>query len=154
MKRTCLHLSKSSCFYAIVGIITCALLSFSATTAVAQGNASVAPMPPISTEDLPHELEWKNAVDYAAVLASERANTAVTLAGPNIKEIALGVYTGYDRMLAYMQQDLIDNVAIEKIAEKNYNKVLAETPSDPILVNMESTEFDALYVALLAMLHQ
>lgn len=137
----------------MAAIISCALLSFSATTAAAQAN-SVAPAPPISIEDLPQKPEWKDPVDYAAVIASERNNTSTTLSTPDLKDAAIALYTGYDRMLSYMQQDMINNVPIEEIAEKNYNKVVAETPSDPILVNMEASEFNALYAALLGMLHQ
>lgn len=57
-------------------------------------------------------------------------------------------------MLAYMEADMAAGIPIEKIAENNFNKVNQEAISDPALVNMEAAEFNALYVALLVMLHQ
>ena len=154
MKRICLHLLSHFCFSVMVALVGCAFLGISATTVTAQANASVAPAPPISIEDFPQESDWKSPVDYAAVIASERATAALKLSGPNVKEPTLALYTGYDRMLSNMQQDLIISLPIEEIATKNYHKVVAEAPADPILSNLESAEFDALYTALLVLLHQ
>ena len=154
MKKVRLHLPVFSCFSAMAAWVICALLGFTATTASAQANASVAAMPPISVEDLGQVSEWKTPVDYAAVLVSERNNTAATLATPNLKDAAIALYTGYDRLLEYMQQGLIDNVPIEEIAEKSYDRVVGEAPADPVLLNMDNGEFNALYQTLLGMLHQ
>ncbi len=154
MKRNCLLLPRSFSFFAMVAILSCAFLCFSATTVAAQLDASVAPPPPISTEGYPQEPEWKSSVDYSAVVASERANAAQVLASPTIKELEFALYTGYDRMLAYMEADMASGIPIEEIAEKNFIKVSQEAPADPVLVNMEASEFNTLYVALLGMLHQ
>lgn len=154
MKRNCLLLPRPSCFFAVVAIMSCAFLSFSASTVAAQANASVAPAPPISTEDYPQESDWKSPVDYSAVVASERANAVQTLASPTTKEPTFALYTGYDRMLAYMEADMIAGVPIEKIAQNNFNKVTQEASSDPALVNMDAAEFNGLYAALVVMLHQ
>jgi len=136
----------------MVAILSCAFLSFSSTTPSAQATASVAA--PISVEDLPHEPQWKSSVEYSAVLAAERANAAQSLAAPTTKELEFALYTGYDRMLAYMEADIAAGVPIEKIAVNNFNKVNQEAISDPALVNMQTTEFNALYEALVVMLHQ
>ena len=136
----------------MVAILSCALFGFSANSVSAQTTASVAA--PISVEDLPQEPEWKSAVEYSAVLAAERANAAQTLAAPTTKELEFALYTGYDRMLAYMEADMAAGVPIEKIAVNNFNKVNQEAISDPALVNMQAAEFNALYEALLVMLHQ
>ncbi len=151
MKRNCLHLPCSSRFFAMVAILSCALLSFSTTTVSAQATASVAA--PISIADLPQEPQWKSSVEYSAVLAAERANAAQSLAAPTTKELEFALYTGYDRMLAYMEADMAAGVPIEKIAVNNFNKVNQEAISDPVLVNMQAAEFNALYEALLVMLH-
>ncbi|MFN0174062.1 MAG: hypothetical protein ACKVU0_05390 [Saprospiraceae bacterium] len=136
----------------MVAFISCAILSFSATTVAAQTNASVAA--PISMEDLPQVPEWKSPTEYSAVLVTERANAAQILAAPTTKELAFALYTGYDRMLSYMETDMAAGVPIEKIAVNNFNKVNQEAISDPALVNMQAAEFNALYEALLVMLHQ
>jgi hypothetical protein len=154
MKRNFLHFPKSAPFFAIVAIMIVFLLSFSATTVSAQADVSVAPVPPLSTEDLPQVSEWKNSVDYATVLEAERINAAKVLTDPDSKEPSIALYSGYDRMLSYMQQDILDKLPIEDIAEKNYIKVSAESISDPMLVNMDISDFTALYVALVGMLHQ
>lgn len=150
MKRNCLHIFKPSYFFALVAILGCTLL----TNSVVAQSASVAPGDPITTDAYPTHTTWKNSVDYAAVLVAERANAALTLATPNLKQTKVGLYTGYDRMLAYMQVDLGAGVPIEDIASKNFKRVTLETPGDPVLNNMQPTEFAALYDALVVMLTQ
>ena len=157
MKRNCLLLHRSSCFFAMIAIISCALLTISASTVSAQANASAAPGEPVSTADLDlgqQPTDWKSAVDYSTVVASERANAALILAAPTTKEPTISLYTGYDRMLAYMQADMIAGVPIEEIAINNFKKVRLESLTDPLLTNMEEAEFSAMYTALVGMLHQ
>ncbi len=152
MKRNCLLFPSPTAFFVLVSIISCTLLAVSTTSVSAQANAAVAAV--ISIEDIPQEPEWKSPAEYSAVLSSERANAAQTLVAPTTKELVFALYTGYDRMLAYMEADMAAGIPIEKIAENNFNKVNQEAISDPALVNMEAAEFNALYVALLVMLHQ
>lgn len=130
------------------------IVLFTSSFTAAQANASVAPVPPISTVDLPQEAEWKPAVNYAAVVASERDVAAQELANPTTKETGFALYTAYDRMLAYMEADLVAGNPIEEIAEKNYKRVVEESYSDPALVNLEAAEFSNLYDALIGMLQQ
>ena len=100
MKRNCLHLPHTSCFFVMVAILSCAFLSFSSTTVSAQATASVAT--PISVADLPQEPQWKSSVEYSAVLAAERANAAQSLAAPTTKELGFALYTGYDLSLIHI----------------------------------------------------
>ena len=140
--------SHTSRFFLGLSIVCCSLFSLIAADTYAQANASVAPVPEISTEDYPGP-KWKSPVDYSAVLTSEQSNAAVKLAEPNLPADILGLYTGYDRMLTYMQEDLTNQSAIGDIALKNFNRVLEETPGDAILKNMHTKDFQILYDALL-----
>jgi hypothetical protein len=98
--------------------------------------------------------EWKSHVEYAAVITSMKASTAKILDNPNLPQPERALYTGFDRMLTYIQADIEAQADITKIPEKNYNKVVQEAPSDPILVNMQISEFTALYTTLVDKLHQ
>jgi len=150
MKRIFLLLPRLAFLIAFVAMISLAL----ATTATAQANASTASEPPISTEDLQQESDWKSPVDYSAVVASERATAGQVLASPTTKELDFALYTAYDRMLAYMEADMIAGVPIEKVAENNFFKVTEEAASDPTLTNLEMAAFNSLYASLVVMLHQ
>lgn len=138
----------TSRFFLGLSIVCCCLFSLITADSYAQTNASVAPVPPISTEDYPGP-KWKSPVDYSATLTTEQSNTAVKLAEPNLPADILGLYTGYDRMLTYMQEDLTNQLAIGDIALKNFNRVLEETPGDAILKYMHTKDFQILYDALL-----
>ncbi len=140
--------SHTSRFFLGLSIVCCCLFSLIAADSYAQANATVAPVPEISTEDYPGP-KWKSPVDYSAVLTSEQSITAGKLAEPNLPADILGLYTGYDRMLTYMQEDLTNQLAIGDIALKNFNRVLEETPGDAILKYMHTKDFQILYDALL-----
>lgn len=148
-----LQFSKSSRFFALVAFMTISMLTLGATVVSAQADPNMAPdLPLAEVEGAP--TNWKALPDYTAVVATERANTAIVLINPNTKEPNTSLYNGYDRMLSYMQADLAAGVPVEEIAIKNFNKVVQETPGDPTLVNMQSAAFVALYDALVVMLHQ
>lgn len=134
--------------------LTCLfLLSIVTSGLTAQANASIAPSDPISTEDL-SIVKWKSPVEYDAVLTSERAGMALKLADPDLKIHLHALYSGYDRMLSYMQADRAQSMTLGEIAFDNYKKVLAETPGDDILKNMHTEDFDALYDILVTKLTQ
>jgi len=102
----------------------------------------------IGTLTVPAELvvsEWKSPVDYTAVITNMKASTATILENPNLQTAERALYTGFDRMLSYIQVDLESHADLTKIAETNYHKVVKEAPSDPILINMQMNEFAALY---------
>lgn len=108
---------------------------------------------PISTDDITVKA-WKAAPDYAAVVAAERTDAAQAMATPGLKQAKLALYTGYDRMLSYMQADLLAQAPIEETAAKNFQKVTLEAPNDSLLIYMEGAEFNGLYIALLVKLQQ
>ena len=132
--------------------IVCCTLFASGVVSLSAQSASVAPGDPISTADLPVTPNWKAAAEYAVVLATERVNAANVLALTNQKQSKTALYTGYDRMLAYMQADLQGNEPIDLIADNNFKRVTLETPADPSLNLMDPVEFKALYDALVIML--
>lgn len=148
MKRNYLRLSGAGCHAALILMLTCALWSMNSTSASAQSADFVSAS--ISMTDLTGS--WKTTVDYSAVLVAERADAAQVLAGSNLKAAKAALYTGYDRMLAYMQTDLAANVPLEDLADINYKKVVLETPNDPVLKNMDPAEFSALRDALVSKL--
>lgn len=145
--------SRPPRFFALVATIGCILFSLSSTVVSGQSTQAVAPAELTATGDLAH-FGWKTLGDYAAVITSERNNTAQVLASPNLNAETLGLYTGYDRMLLYIQADLAGHDPIENIAENNFNKVVQETPNDLVLKNMKAEEFSALYSNLVKMLQQ
>ena len=153
MKRKSLLLPISCRLSLFVATVVCTMI-MSPTLTFAQGNTSPAPPDPISTVDLGGQSAWKAVPEYTAVVAAERASTAIFLANPNTKEPNTSSYTSYDRMLAYMQADLAAGVPIEDIALKSFTKVVLEAPGDPALVNMQMVDFVALYDALLLQLHE
>ena len=120
---------------------------------IAQGNApGTASISTVVAE--PTVSQWKSPVEYSAVISAMKANTTKILADPNTPQPERVLYTGFDRMLSYIQADLEAHLDLTKIAEKNYNKVVLEAPSDPILINMSMSEFAALYNSLVEKLHQ
>lgn len=131
-----------------LSMVCCFLFSMTSGTITAQANASVAPVPQISTEDYPGP-KWKSSVDYSAVLTTEQSNTVLKLADPNLLPHDIGLYTGYNRMLTYMQEELTNQLAVEEIALKSFNRVFAETPGDAILKNMHAKDFETIYASLL-----
>lgn len=150
-KHTVVKLKQSfhtSNFFFGLSIVCCSLFSMTSGHITAQANASVAPVPEISTEDYPGP-KWKSPVDYTAVLTSEQSNTAIKLADPNLLPHELGLYTGYDRMLTYMQDELTGQLPLGEIALKSFNRVVAETPGDAILKNMYPKDFQTRYDTLL-----
>lgn len=144
MKKNILRLSWAGSHAALFTLLLCACWSLNSVTLSAQSADFVSAS--ISTVDLVGS--WKPSVDYSAVLVAERADAAQVLAGPNLKVDKAALYTGYDRMLAYMQTDLAANAPIDDLVEINYKKVVLETPNDPALKNMDPAEFSALRDAL------
>jgi len=138
----------TSLFFFGLSILCCCLFSLSTIDIAAQANTSVAPVPEMSFEDYPGP-KWKSPVEYSATLTSEQSNTALKLAEPNLPADELGLYTGYARMLTYMQEDMTNQLFMGDIALKNFNRVLAETPDDDILKHMRTKDFQTLYDALL-----
>lgn len=157
MKRTTttIHTSATiksgvlpSQFFMVLSIVCCGLFSMTAVDMSAQAISTTAPADPISTEDYPGT-KWMSPADYASVLSTEQSNTATKLANPNLGQVELGLYTGYARMITYMQDDLNNHSAIGEIAFKSYKRVVSETPADPILKHMYPKDFQILYDALL-----
>lgn len=119
----------------------------------AQVNAAVAPGDEIMTTDLSIP-GWKSPVEFSTVLLTEKANITQLLADPNLKPHQTGLYTGYDRMVAYMQEDLAAHVPINEIPERNYKRILSEVPTDPVMKYMYPQDFAVMYEQLKARLIQ
>lgn len=96
--------------------------------------------------------DWKSPVEYSSVILSMKESTAQKLAEPNLQVSERALYTGFERLLSYIQVDLEAQAEINKIAETNYSKVVKEAPSDPLLINMHMDEFQALYELLVSKL--
>ena len=135
----------------LLAIVCCCLFSMLSVDMTAQAISTLAPAPPISTEDYPGT-KWKSPSEYSLVLSTEQSSIATILSTPNLNEVELGLYTGYARMLTYMQEDITNQTAIEEIASKSYQRVRSETPADPILKHMIVKDFETLYAALLPQL--
>lgn len=148
MKRSYQRLSGAACHAALIAILTCALWSINSVIVSAQSIDAVSL--PITTDAMTGS--WKTTADFSAILVAERADAAQVLAGPNLKNAKAALYTGYDRMLAYMQTDLAANTPIEDLVDINYKKVVLETPNDPALKDMDPVEFSALRDALVSKL--
>jgi hypothetical protein len=147
------QISGQSCSSRLITYFGFVLFSLTIAAATAQSNVTVAPPEPITTDALPH-LTWKSNTEYASVLSTERSNTALLLAAPGLKESTFALYTGYDNLLSSMQDDLLANVPISGIAEKNFKQILLKASSDPVLKNMKTEEFLVKYDALVSMLVQ
>jgi hypothetical protein len=98
--------------------------------------------------------EWKTPVEYSAVLTAMKASTQKILTDPNSPPSEHTLYTGFNRLLSYMQADMEAHLDISKIAEKNYNQVVLEAATDPVLINMSMSDFASLYNSLDEKLHQ
>jgi hypothetical protein len=98
--------------------------------------------------------QWKNTVEYSAVITSMKTSTTKILENPNTPPAERTLYTGFDRLLTYIQSDIEAHHDLTKIAEKNYNQVVQEASSDPVLINMSMGEFAVLYNSLVDKLHQ
>lgn len=140
--------SHTSRFFIGLSIVCCFLFSLVSADSFAQVNATVAPVPEISTVDYP-VIYWKSPVDFSEVLTAEQTNTALRLADPNLPSSELGLYTGYKKMLLYMQEELASQTEVDQIASKSLNKVLAEIPGDPIMQYMSTVDFQSLYDKLI-----
>ena len=112
----------------------------------------VAPALPITTDAYTHN-DWKIPSDYALVVDEELIVAATLLSNPNNTPEQDALYTGYDRMLAYMKADLLVNEPTATIAANAYKKVQVEAKTDPKLILMKASEFDAFYEALVIKLH-
>jgi hypothetical protein len=141
------------CKIPLLSLLGCFVLTFSSTSLLAQQSELTAPGDLISTEDL-SEVKWKSSVEYAAILTIERNSTIVLLADPNLKSHELGLYTGYSRMLAYMQEELNEEGNNNELALNNYKRILTEMPEDAIMKNMHPEEFATLYSTLVTKLIQ
>ena len=151
MKRKLLHLTRAYSSYALIPGFLLFVIAFSANAVSAQ-SAVEAEVSVSVTVDAYATQGWKSVDDYAAILTAERVVAAQQLAIPNLSDRQIALYTGYDRMLGYMQADITDKASIENIADINFKKVLQEAPADPILTHLQQNEFTNLYGSLVAKL--
>jgi len=142
----------SKCFIAVILLVASFFLVSSNTSFAQSAIPGTASISTVLAE--PTVSQWKSPVEYSAVITSMKASTAKILADPNTPPSERTLYTGFDRMLSYIQADLEAHLDISKIGEKNYNKVVLEASTDPILVNMSMSDFASLYNALDEKLHQ
>ena len=111
-------------------------------------NASIAQspviMPPGFNESTIDGTPWKSISDFSEVIASERlvANHKINAPGLPLPQVAL--YRGYDRMLSYVQADIAASLPLDGIVQNNFQRVLQETPNDPLLSSMDSIELSIL----------
>lgn len=151
MKRKLLHHTGAYLSYALIPVFILSIITFSGTAISAQ-SAVEAEVSVAITVDAYATQGWKLVEDYAAILTAERVVAAQQLAIPNLSDRQIALYTGYDRMLEYMQADIADKASIENIADINFKKVLQEAPADPILTHLQQNEFTNLYGSLVAKL--
>ncbi len=118
------------------------LATFSASDASAQASATAA-APPLSVVDL-EDTNWKSPVDYAGVIAAERVVAQQIIGTPGIPYSQFALYTGYDRMLSYIQNDLSASLPLAPLVGSNFQKVMIEAPNDPVLKKMEAGKLDIL----------
>lgn len=102
----------------------------------------------ISRVDL-EEASWKVASDYSDVLTAERAAVAQTIASPDFDHNKMATYQGYDRVLAYMQQSVAEQMPVEQIAETNFQRVIKESETDPALAGMDVLVVRSFYDSLI-----
>lgn len=133
---------------AVAGFV---LLSICSTSISAQGTASPAAPAAISTVDY-EDNNWKSPSEYGAIVAAERMIATQKLGANGLPASKIALYTGYDRMLSYMESDLAANLPIGNIADSNQKRVLGEAPADPILQAIEEAAFNALSVLLVSKL--
>jgi len=135
---------RSFSFLAVLATLICCL---PAATVSAQGTYTGAPGEVIGISDLVRP-DWLQTAAFTAVVAAERANTALLLSAPDLKESQIALYKGYDKMLVYMQNDLILQHPVDNLAVTNRDKVILEAPNDPELVKMQAIEFQVMYYEL------
>jgi len=150
MKSKRLHLSGAHLSSALLPIFIFIVITFSATAVAAQ--TAEADVTASITVDAYATQGWKAGDDYTAILTAERAVAAQQLAAPNLSDRQIALYTGYDRMLGYMQADMAVKAPVESIAENNFKKVMQEAPADPVLIHLQQNEFTNLYGSLVVKL--
>lgn len=91
---------------------------------------------------------WKSTFDYSGVLTAERDVAASQIIAPGAALAHVALYTGYDRLLAYMQADVAAQLPKDGIVANSFQKVVAEMPNDPILVNMDIAKLAELRTIL------
>lgn len=151
MKSKHLHLTGAYLSYALLPIFIVFAITFSATAVSAQSAAETEVTLAI-TVDAYNTQGWISVDDYTALVAAERVVVAQQLATPSLSDRQIALYTGYDRMLEYMQADLSVKAPLESIAEINFKKVLQEAPADPVLTHLQESEFINLYGSLVVKL--
>lgn len=151
MKSKQLHLTRACSLHALIPIFILLAITFS-TTAVSAQSAVEAEVTVSITVDAYATQGWKSVEDFTALIAAERIVAAQQLAAPNLSDGQIALYTGYDRLLEYMQADIAVKAPVESIAENNFKKVMQEAPADPVLVHLQQNEFTNLYGSLVAKL--
>ena len=104
MKSKHLHLAGAYALYALIPIFIFLAITFSATAVSAQAAADAEVTASI-TVDAYATQGWKSVEDFTALIAAERVVAAQQLATPNLSDRQIALYTGYDRMLGYMESD-------------------------------------------------
>jgi hypothetical protein len=151
MKKEILHLAVSNRPLSMVYFLGFMLFFVCPNAVFGQSISSEAPPTSISTE-LYADNNWKSPTNYAAVVAAERVIAAQKLGAPSIKVAEKALFTGYDRMLAFMQTDLAANAPIADIAANNFKRVNLQVPNDALLQPMQVVDFNALYASLISKL--
>lgn len=133
--------------FAFIGAI---LLTLSFSTLSAQSiDASASEL--TATGDI--VTKWKTPTEYATIITALSVDNEQLLADPNLHSPELALYTGYGRLLNYMRVDLVANVPLDDIADKNFKKVITESLTDPALNGMSVESFTAMYNELVERLH-
>jgi len=106
----------------------------------------------VITTDAYNKEDWKDSAGYASVLAAEKNDNDIRLADPGLSGEQFGLYTGYKKLLDYMQTDLSSKVNLESIASSNYKRIIVESQTDPILLKMRIPEFNTKFNSLVGLL--
>lgn len=86
-------------------------------------------------------INWKQAPELNAVLASEQAKMGLALTEPQLTPDDRALFLSYQRMLAYMADDVQAGNPIEEALPRNYEKVLTEAPAIPDLKHLNPDVF-------------
>jgi len=136
---------------AVIAVFILLFSGFSFSCLTAQSNP-IEPGSEVITTDAYTKEDWKDPASYASVIVTEKNNNDIKLSEPGLSGEQFALYTGYKKLLDYMQIDLSSKSNLEAIASTNYQKIIVESQTDPILLKMRITDFNGKFNSLVGFL--
>jgi hypothetical protein len=114
------------------GIVLALLVLFCCFPAFSQNSGAAQDLGDLS------EVKWKVAADVNTTLAVEQAKMTLALSSPTVADDEKALFKGYQRLLNYIQAEMLSGKPLDEAIMVAYDQVLAEAPKDTDLSLMPS----------------